>query len=188
MEKLTIEEYVCALEKMKKNPKDRFGILGELGVTGIGITAGAAASGSIATAAGATTLLWSTTLASFLGGIFVTITPIGWIVGAAATGGALAYIAGKLVRSGAKCDALRKISIRKLEQRINSMRLQAQSTPIYDEKISNVITSIQYLVFNSRITQDKGTEILKAIEKRVLSIEEAFELLQSLINENENNL
>ncbi|MBV5330379.1 MAG: hypothetical protein JZU65_22565, partial [Chlorobium sp.] len=99
MKKLTIEEYVCALEKMKQNPRDRVGILGELGVTGLGLVAGVAASGAVAVAAGAATLAGSTTLASILGGIFVTTTPVGWIIGTAVAGGALAYSAGQLVRS-----------------------------------------------------------------------------------------
>ena len=183
MKKLTIDEYVRALEKMKQNPRDRVGILGELGVTGLGVTAGFVASGAVAATFGAATLAGSTTLGSILGGIFVTTTPVGWIVGTAMAGGALAYTAGKLIRSGGKCDMLKKISIRELEQRINSMRREAQSTPAYDEKISKVITSIQYLISNSQMGQDKATEILEAIEKKRLSVDEAFELLQAIVTE-----
>jgi hypothetical protein len=183
MRKLSVEEYVCALEKMKNNPRDRFGILGELGVTGLGVTAGVAASGAVAAAAGAATLAGSTTLASILGGIFVTTTPVGWVVGAAVAGGALAYSAGKLVRSGGKCDMLKRISIRELEHRINSMKQEALSTPVHETKMSKVITSIQYLISNSQMGQEKATEILAAIEKRKLSVDEAFELLQAIVNE-----
>ena len=35
MKKLSMEEYIHALEKMKRSPRDRLGILGELGVTGL---------------------------------------------------------------------------------------------------------------------------------------------------------
>lgn len=183
MRRLSVEEYVCALEKMKNNQRDRFGILGELGVTGLGVTAGVAASGAVAAAAGAATLAGSTTLASILGGIFVTTTPVGWVVGAAVAGGTLAYSAGKLVRSGGKCDMLKRISIRELEQRINSMKQEALSTPVHEKKMAKVITSIQYLIANSQMRQEKATEILEAIEKRKLSVDEAFELLQAIVNE-----
>lgn len=183
MGKITIEEYVRALEKMKKNPRDRLGILGELSVTGIGLTAGAAVSGTVAAAAGAATIAGSTTLASILGGVFVTTTPVGWVVGITLAGGALAYSAGKLVRSGGKCDLLKKISIRELEERINSMRQEALLTPVHDAKMSKVITSIQYLISNSQMGQVKATEILEAIEKKKFSVDEAFELLQAIVSD-----
>lgn len=94
MKKLSIEEYIRALEKMKRSPRDRLGILGELGVTGMGVTTGIALSGTVAVAAGTATLAGSTTLASLLGGIFVTTTPVGWVVGSAVVCGSLAYAVG----------------------------------------------------------------------------------------------
>ena len=183
MKKLTIEEYVCALEKMKRNPRDRVGILSELGVTGLGVAAGFALSGSIAGAAGVATLAGSTTLASILGGIFVTTTPVGWVVGSTLAGGSLAYAAGRLVRSGGKCDARKHMNIRELEQRINTMRKEAQCSFGHNMKMSKVITSIQDLVSSSHLGQDKATEILAAIEKKHLSVDEAFVLLQEIVNE-----
>lgn len=183
MKKLTIEEYVCALEKMKKSPRDRVGILGELGVTGIGLTAGVAASGSIAAATGAATIAGSTTLASILGGVFVTTTPVGWVVGSAIAGGTLAYSAGKLIRSGSRCDKFKEINIYELEKRISAMRNEAKTAPQQNDKMAKVITSIQYLVSNSHMKQEKSTQILEAIEKKALSVEEAFDLLQAIINE-----
>jgi hypothetical protein len=183
MQKLSIEEYVCALEKMKRNPRDRVGILGELGVTGLGVAAGAALSGSIAGVAGVATLAGSTTLASILGGVFVTTTPIGWIVGSVLAGGSLAYAAGKLVRSGGKCDTRRNMSIRELEQRIKAMRKEAQCSPVHNKKMSKIITCIQYLVSNFYMGQNKATEILAAIENKSLSVDEAFEHLQTIVDE-----
>jgi hypothetical protein len=183
MKKPTVDEYVQALEKMKRNSRDRIGILGELGVTGLGLTAGFALSGTVAGAAGAATLAGSTTLASLLGGVFITTTPVGWIVGAAIAGGSLAYAAGKLVRSGGKCDTLRNLTIRELEQRIRLLRQEARLSSTHDEKMPKVITGIQYLVANFHITQEKSTELLAAIEKGQISVDDAFGLIQGFINQ-----
>jgi hypothetical protein len=172
-----------ALEKMKNNPRDRIGILGELGVTGLGVTAGIALSGSIAAAAGGATLAGSTTSASILGGIFVTTTPVGWIVGAALAGGSLAYAASQLVRSGGEFDVRKKITVRELEERIQTMRQEANGSTVHNEKMSKIITSIQYLVSNLYIEQDKATELLAAIEKKSISVDEAFELLEAIAKE-----
>lgn len=95
----------AALDKLKG--RDRVGVMGEGAALLGGAGAGAALAGSAAGMAGATTLLGSTSLASLLGGVFVTTTPIGWVVGSAAVAGAAGYGIAKLIRSGNKQDQLR---------------------------------------------------------------------------------
>lgn len=182
MKKISLEEYIKALEKMKRSPQDRLGILGELGATGIGVTAGVAISSSVAGVVGASTLAGSTTLASILGGVFVTTTPVGWVIGAAVAGGALAYAATKAIKSGNKTDLLKARTIRELKDRIQSLRDAASKGDVsIDQKFSELISSVQNLVVNNRLTQKKGTEVLEAVEAGQLSISEAFDLLQALI-------
>ena len=94
-----------ALEKLQG--RDRVGVAGEAAAVAGSAAAGAAVAGSVAGAAGATTLLGSTTLAGMLGGVFVTATPVGWILGSAVVAGALGYGAAKMMRSGGKQDHLR---------------------------------------------------------------------------------
>ena len=181
MKKLSIEEYVRALEKMKRSPRDRLGILGELGATGIGVTAGVAISGTAASVAGVATLAGSTTLASVLGGIFVTATPVGWVFGAAVVGGSLAYAATKAIKSGSKADHLRVRTIREIEERIRSLRDAARNDDTDNQKFAEIISSVQILVVNHRLTQAKGTEILAAVEAKHIGVSEAFDLLQTLL-------
>jgi len=188
MKKLSMEEYIHALEKMKRSQRDRLGILGELGVSGLGVTTGIAISGTVAGAAGAATLAGSTTLASLLGGVFVTTTPVGWVVGSAVVCGSLAYTLGKLVRSGGKCDTLKVETMHELERRITAMKKEAKLSQDYDGKMANVITTIQYCVVNRCLTQDKGTEILEAVEKKSLDVDEAFALLQGLLIDRHNGV
>jgi hypothetical protein len=183
MKKLSVEEYILALEKMKRSPRDRLGILGELSVGGLGVTAGIALSSTVAGAAGAATLAGSTALASLLGWVLVTSTPVGWVVGSAVVCGSLAYAAGKLVRSGGKCDTLKAETVREIERQILTMQKDVKRTHNYDDKISAVITSIQHLVVNGLLSQEKGTEILAAVEKNSLDVDDAFELLQDYLIE-----
>ena len=51
--------------------KDRLGRLGELAGVAGGVAAGVSAAGAVASAAGATTLIGSTTAAAVLGGVLV---------------------------------------------------------------------------------------------------------------------
>lgn len=114
-------------EKLQKSidslsGKDRVGLLGEGAATVLGGLGGAAAASSVASAAGASTLLGSTTLASALGGVFVTTTPVGWIIGSTLVLGAVGYSAGKLIRSGSEQDKIRAELIHSLNERLASIR------------------------------------------------------------------
>lgn len=123
---LTKEEYIKALDKMKKSPKDRVGILGELGATGLGGIAGVGLAGAAASATGVATIFGSSTLGSILGGVFVTTTPVGWVVGSVAVGGAVGYGISKLASSGGKSDAIKQMNIRELQERIKTLQNQSQ--------------------------------------------------------------
>ena len=183
MRHLSEKEYVSALEKMKRSPRDRIGVLGELGVTGLGAAAGAAVSGAAAGAAGAATLAGSTTLGSILGGVFVTTTPIGWIIGSVTAGAGLGYAASKLVRSGGKADVYKIYSIRELETRIKTIREQAEGSTSFEDKFRRVLTAVQHLVASGKVTQEKATEIIVGIQQHRIDADEAFGIFETLMSE-----
>lgn len=178
---LSVDEYIEALERMKRSPRDRIGILGELGATGLGGVAGAVIAGTVAAAAGATTLFGSSTLASMLGGILVTTTPVGWVVGGAVLGGAIGYGIAKLVRSGGECDAIRIMNMRELEVRIREKRKQAQLATKQEDKMIKIIEGIQLLVKNQKINQEDSIDLLAGIEKGNITVDYAFQTIQELI-------
>jgi hypothetical protein len=95
-----------ALEKLQG--RDRVGVAGEASLVVGGAVAGAAVSSTVAGVAGATTLLGSTSAAGILGGVFVTTTPLGWVVGSAAAAGMIGYGLVKMVQSGSKQDRVRE--------------------------------------------------------------------------------
>jgi len=114
-------------DKLKKSisaldGKDRVGLLGEGLGAAIGAAGGVAASGSIAAAAGATTFAGSSFLGSALGGVFVTATPVGWVIGSALVLGAAGYGASKLVRSGSEQDRVRAELVEKLTERLGRIQ------------------------------------------------------------------
>lgn len=108
-----------AIERMQG--RDKLGLAGEHLAGAGGTVAGILAAGSIAGAAGATTLLGSTSLAGLLGGVFVTTTPIGWVVGSAVVVGAAGYGIAKMIRSGSEQDRLRKDFIERQTQRLMAL-------------------------------------------------------------------
>ena len=183
MQNLSTEDYVRALERMKRGSRDRVGVLAELGVAGVGVATGVAVSGTIAAAAGAATFAGSATLGSIVSGVLVTTTPVGWVIGSAVAGGAMAYGLIRLVRGGAKCDALRNRTIRELETRVAQLRHEAQQSRDTEEKMVHIITGLQHLVANDHLSQDRATEVLGLIERGLMQVDEALSLIQDLIAE-----
>lgn len=184
---LTPAEYIKALEKMKKSPRDRVGVLGELGATGLGGVAGAGLAGATASAAGVATIFGSSTLGSILGGVFVTTTPVGWVVGSVAVGGAVGYGISKLASSGGKNDAIKMMNIRELQERIKTLKNQSQYSHKKNEKMKKVIEGIQLLIKNNKISQDESTALLAGIEKGNMTIDFVFNTIDEILTTNKIN-
>jgi hypothetical protein len=108
----------------KLGRRDAVGQTGELLGTIGGAAAGASAAGAIAGAAGGTTLLGSSALAGALGGLFVTATPVGWVIGAAAVAGAAGYGIVKLARSGGKHDEKRRQWAESLQSKLKAAEVR----------------------------------------------------------------
>jgi uncharacterized membrane protein YqiK len=53
---VTKEQILKAIKQLEKNPNDKMGILGDIGIVGVGAVLGAGAAGTVAAAAGATTM------------------------------------------------------------------------------------------------------------------------------------
>lgn len=172
------EEYISALEKMKNSPSDILGILGDIGVTGLGTAAGIAASGTIACAFGASTLLGSTTLAALLGGIFVTTTPVGWIVGSAVAAGTLAFGTGWLIKSGTRSDTIREMNMNELKNRLHQLQGESDRTQVTDDKMRKLIEALQLLVRNDHMLPDKSNEIILSVKQGHMPYEYAFAAIQ----------
>ena len=178
---LSVDEYISALEKMKKSSRDRVGVLGELSATGLGGLAGAGLAGTAAGAAGVATIFGSSTFGSILGGIFVTTTPIGWVLGSVALGGVVGYGISKLVNSGGKSDAIKKMNIYELQKRVEQLQNQSQHAHKSNDKMEKVIEGLQLLIKNDKLTQNESTELLVGIEKGDMTVEFVFNTINEIL-------
>lgn len=95
--KPTKEQLIRMIDELEKNPDDKGRILGDIGITVFGVVSGAFAAGTLASAVGATSVWGLTAAASWLGLTAVSATPVGWIIGTAVAGGALAYSVSRIV-------------------------------------------------------------------------------------------
>ena len=180
-EGLSAEEYINALEAMKESTRDRIGILGEIGATGLGGIAGSGAAGVIASTAGTATLLGSSTFASVMGGVFVTTTPVGWVVGSVIVGGVIGYSVSKLVRSGGKSDAVKKMNMRELREKIKKLRNQTKDINENNDKMIKIIEGLQLLIKNQKISQEESEDLLTGIKNGNIPIDSAFDNIHAIL-------
>lgn len=176
------EQLELAIEKLKG--KDKVGVLGEV-LSGVsGGAAGVAAAGTIASAAGASTLLGSTSLATALGGVFVTATPVGWVIGAAAIAGAVGYGISKLVRSGSKQDQIREQLIKRFEVRITKLRKKGNN----DVHLVEFKQLLSIAIEKNLLTESRTESMVSLIENGSLKIEMGIQRIKSLISSHKVNL
>ena len=160
----------------KLSSQDKIGVAGEhLAALG-GAAGGIAVAGTVAGAAGATTLLGSSALAGALGGVFVTTTPVGWVIGSAALMGAAGYGIAKMIRSGSAQDQVRK----EVRQRLN-LRLEAiKAEKIAPDCKSELGQLIALTLEASAITEEAASRLVALVEAGTLKPELALERVKSI--------
>lgn len=159
----------------KLRGRDRLGLAGETVTVAGSAAAGVAVAGTVASAAGATTLLGSTTLAGMLGGIFVTTTPVGWVVGSAVVAGAIGFGAVKLMRSGGKQDQLRAEMSGKLSARLAA--LEQNSSNGDAGELGRLLSE---RVESGAITPEAAKQVSTLVEQGRLNPELALQRIRAL--------
>jgi len=177
------QAYKVALKHMKQAPKDRIGKTGTAAATSLGILGGYAAAPTAASIAGATTLVGSTKLAALLGGVLVTTTPVGWLVGGAVLGGAALYGATRLVGSGAKADEERRRSIREMEVKLTELRARSSSGSLSGSALEQIEPLLRELLSRGLLGATKAAEVRLAVSSGTMPVDFALRTLQKLLLE-----
>lgn len=173
-ESKSVQKLQSAVDQLKG--KDKIGVAGEGLATAGGAVAGAAAAGGIASAAGATTLFGSSTLAGIFGGVFVTTTPVGWVIGCAALAGAAGYGITKLVRSGSEQDHIRKEIIERLNNRIQNIKTEEKNQNLFIEL--NQVLSVA--IMTGLVNEEQGKKMVVLIEKGLLDPDIALKRIKDM--------
>ena len=169
-----------AIDQLKG--RDRVGVVGEGAVVAGSTVAGAALSGVAAGAVGATSLLGSTSLAGLLGGVFVTTTPVGWVIGSAAIAGAAGYGVVKLIRSGSQQDRVRAEISKKLRVRL-AEKAEAPSVGERDElvRLTGMATDSRMLSLQS------AAKMIGLVDAGALSLDLALQRTRALVDQSSDN-
>lgn len=171
------EDYLDALEKIIRDGSDGFSKMSTGVLTALGLGAGAAVAAPLAGACGVSTLLGSQLLGSALGGVFVAATPVGWLVGASALGGALMYGLSRIARRGGREDQKRTMLRRDIRQKI--LQRTGGSLESEDASLRRVAEILKLAALQDRIDSAKGMQILSDLKTGRITADDALRDIQS---------
>ena len=180
-------QLVRLISELEDKPHDRIRILGDAGITVLGTGLGAAAAGTIATAAGATSVWGLTSIAGWLGFSAVAATPIGWVIGCAAMAGGAAYGVSRLIRGGSLSEGRRFELLQKYREERVAISAREISGEIDEADKSRFICSIRELVEKDVLPPSDAFRLIEQVERGGIPISVAIanihDLLQGLASD-----
>lgn len=180
---VTKKQLLKVIDELEAHPEDRVRILGDAGITIVGLALGAAATGTVATIAGATTIPVITTVASWFGVTAVAATPVGWVIGAALAGGALAYGASRLVRSGGMSEGRKRELLRVYQERLREVQRLEQAQKVTLPDRNQFITSLREMIEKDAISPKQAFQLIEAVERGAIPLSQAYSLIADLLTQ-----
>jgi hypothetical protein len=178
---LTKEQLLKAIEQLEQNPTDKVGILADVGIVGVGAVLGAAGAGTLATVAGATSIPVLTTVGSWVGVTLVGATPIGWVVGTAAAGAAVAYSVSRLVKGSGYDEGKKKQLLTQSKERLKDVEAKEKASSIKDDDKTQFHIFLKEPLRLNLITPKQAQDLITAVESGQLPLKEAYQLVQDVI-------
>ena len=187
-----LEEYEQALRKIEKNPKDRIGTLGKVGI----LASGAAGGGAIVAAIGGGSIWGLTTAASWIGVTLVSAAALPVVLAGAVAGLAIAGGLAYFLNSGSKisilsfifffkCDFITTQNMQILKKKIEEERNKLKNSNDED-KISKLSGIYADLIHLNLITEDVAKELLQNIIDNKIDFDLVYETALELLNSVEN--
>lgn len=179
--KISKAQLLRVIDELESRPNDRVRILGDLGITSVGIGLGAAAASTVAGVAGVTSIPAITAAASWFGATFVAATPVDWVVGAAAAGGAIAYGISRLIHNGGLSEGRKYELLKVYQERLQTIQNREHSENVNSDDRNQFISSLRELIENEAITPQKAFQLIEAVERGSIPVSHAYELISAIL-------
>jgi len=179
--KTTKKKLLAMVSELEKNPNDKVRILGDVGITATGAILGFAAAGTLASAAGATSIWGLSTAASWVGVTAVAATPVGWIIGSTALAGAGAYGISRMIHGGGLSEGRKKELLQKYKEEFRNIVAKERAGNITEADKTKFIISLKELIAKDVISPDKAKNLIAQVENGRIPISQAFQLIEKLL-------
>jgi hypothetical protein len=181
------KQLLNVIDELQQKPGDRVRLLGDLGITTLGGTLGVAAAGTVAALAGATAIPAVTTAASWIGITVVAATPVGWLIGGAAAGGAIAYGVSRLIHNGGLSEGRRAELLVHYQERLQAIRRKEARTE-NGEQVSvgdknQFIGALREIVAKNAIPPVRALDLIQNVENGRISLSDAYRAVTGILRE-----
>lgn len=180
---VTKKQLLKVIADLQASPSDRVRILGDVGITSVGVGLGAAAAGTVAAIAGATSIPVVTTAASWMGVAAVAATPVGWTIGVALAGGAVAYGVSRLIRDGGLSEGRKRELLQLYRERLDELKRREHVEEIGAMDRNRFIASLRELIEKDVITPKKAFQLIDAVERGTIPLAQAYSLVAGLLEQ-----
>lgn len=175
------EQLLKALNDLAKGTRDKVRIFGDIGITIAGVALGAAASGTIAAASGATGIWGLTTAMSWLGISVVAATPAGWIAGTAVAGGAAAYGISRLIHGGGRNEGKLKQIRRHLKDQLRDIERKENASNVSEDDLRKFYSFLKKPLEDDLIEPETIHKLIAGIEEGKIKLSDAYRLVKNIL-------
>jgi hypothetical protein len=178
--KLTKEQLIKAIEKLEKNPNDRVGLLGDIGVTAIG----AIGAGAAATVLGTTTASIPL-ITALTGGTVVAVAgaPFALMAGAAVAGGAAVYGVSRLIKGGGFNEGKKKQLLADYKDKLKDIEAKERQSSFNEQDKTTFYSFLKDPLKYNLISPDEARQLMQAVESGHMSLSEAYKLVGQVLED-----
>ncbi len=173
--KVTKKQLLDAINNLERNPTDKFRILGQLGITGLG----AAAAGAAAAAVGVSSSIPVVT--ALTGYVLISATPVGWVAGAAAGGAAVAYGFSKLIQNGAEIEGRKKEVLYKMKEDLREIGRKEDVSQVSSDDKTNFYILLKLPLEMNWISSEDAQDLILGVEDGQILLSRAYQLIIAII-------
>ena len=178
--KLTKEQLIKGIEKLEKNPKDRVGVLADMGVT----AAGFLGAGAAAFALGGTTASIPI-ITALTGGTVVAVAaaPVALVAGAALAGGAAMYGVSRLIKGGGFNEGKQKQLLADYKDKLKDVEAKERQSSFNDQDKTDFYSFLKDPLRYNLISPDDARDLMQAVESGHMSLSEAYRLVGQVLED-----
>lgn len=173
----TKEQLLAAIKRLKQNPHDKVGILGDIGIT----AAGAAGFGFAAALLGET-IVSIPIITAVTGFGMVVAAPITLVAGAAVAGGAALYGISRLIKDGGFQEGKRDELLREYEERLRDIEAKEICSKVKKQDFTDFHVFLEYPLKLNLISAEDAYQLIKAVESGQIPLSEAYKLVRQFFD------
>ena len=181
--KVTKNKLLKLIDHLEEKPDDKGRILGDIGITIVGAGLGAAVAGTLATAAGVTSIFGVTSIAGWLGLTVVSATPIGWIVGVTDAAGTAAYTISRYIRNGGMSEVTKADLVIRYREEARVIAAKEAAGTIEDGDRTRFIVALRDLIATDVIPPDVAFRFIEQVEAGSVPLSQALLMIHRLLSE-----